>query len=149
MRRLAAAVALATGLVLVPGAVQAQAQEVGCVLYANAPLDATLAVAGVGEQQCYPGLYTWQRLRIRLQEKKVIRFAPDEWHTKKITKWSVWSTLHYKKRIGMVDCTTTSKKQWRVFVDGQFINSQGVLQRGGEYSDEVYLPCHVYADVFL
>jgi hypothetical protein len=139
---------VAVMITLTPSPAQG-AYMVGCVIFPHKPTDSFSAVYGLAEQTCLPGLYTKQRVRVRLQEKKVRWFWPDEWHTKKISVWSNWTTLPNKARGTIIDCDKNTRHQWRTWVDGEFITDRGQLRIGADYSEPRSLACHVALDQTL
>lgn len=148
MKRLLMTGCLSLVLLVSPLPAQANPIDVGCVIFPDTPLMINYTmVSGQAEQQCYPGKYIEQRLRVRLQEKIVIPFWFDEWHTKKIQVFSYWTVASWLSRRTNVRCDTRAQHWWRVRADGQFINTPiGARQFGGDFSEERFLPCHVHDD---
>lgn len=133
--------------ILTPPPAFAGTQKVGCVIYPNRVIISGAAVFGEGEQICTPGWFIRQRLKVRLQEKRVITLWPDEWRTKRTTKWTQWSFAHYTSRTASLWCDSTKhKNRWRVKVEGQFDNEYGQRQYGRDTSLEKTIWCHVNAD---
>jgi hypothetical protein len=149
VRRALLVVALAAGAVLAPAQPAHADDLVGCVLYPHEPRRIIGGVHAHGENVCDNTLIRVQRLRVKLQEKKVLRFWPDEWHTKKVSRWTYWADDMFTRRHTLVECDTRGLREWRVWVDGELINNLGELRRGADFSEGRWYRCHKHGDVIL
>lgn len=153
MKRLIAAAAAAT-FALGLATPAAATYQVGCVIYPGPPEKvAGMIVSGLGDMLCRPDIAARSRMQVVLQEKKVLRFQPDEWHSKRSTAWTTWSqSVQIDKRVSKACNSRDSKHEWRLYIHAQFIPIVGYnngAANGADYSEPVTLDCHVDADELM
>lgn len=138
-------VAAMIGFIPVVVAPPAQADSIhACWVWGHGPTDITSALRGSGEINCDLAVAPMHRVRVKLQERKVRFLWPDEWVTKKVSRWSPWTTRANSSKYTYIECDSQAIKKWRVVGEGQaIIASDGSIRSATGTTRGKYRSCHV------